>query len=385
MHSYLVQLLRAALHNTPPTNPPSDIDWRQLYTLANSHSVACTVYYGILLLPKEHQPEPELLALFRKASQIVLGRESMQHFELQYVMEKMDSQNIPYLPLKGWKLKHLYPRPDMRSMCDVDLLVMPEDMPKIPAIMEDSGFDLEQRGMHHDEYIKNSTLSVEIHKLLFEEFSPWHEYFKRYMDRTSPVSPEREERQLSHEDFYIYIIAHMAKHFRNGGTGVRSVMDVYEYQCAYADSMDAAYLDRELEKLGLRGFAHASEELAQAWFSREGDFRFDCRPKMAAHILTAGTYGHKSLSIESSVHENGSHKGRYLLRRFFPKRYFMEAQYPCIAKAPFLLPFFWIVRGFRIILFKRQNLKMELQTVRETDEEKNEYIEELWKDSGFRD
>lgn len=382
MHLYLIQLLRAALHGKPPAAPPEDLDWRQLYTQADFHSVACTAYYGLLMLPEEQQPQPEVLGLFRKAAQIVLGRETMQQYEVQHIMEKLDSKGIPYLPLKGWKMKRLYPRPDMRSMCDVDILIRQEDMPEFPTIMKESGFELEYHGMHHDEYIKNATLSIEIHRLLFEPDSDWYEYFKQYMERTSVLDSKRQERQLPQEDFYLYLIAHMAKHFRNGGTGVRSVMDVYVYQKAYGDSLDTAYVQREFEKLGLGGFARAMEELAQSWFAGE-QIRSDCHPKMADYILNGGTYGLKDRGILSSVHEAGNHKGKYLLRRFFPNRHFMAAQYPCIEKAPVLLPFFWGVRAFRTVFFRRESFKREMQTVYERDGEKREQIEEIWKDSGL--
>lgn len=286
------------------------------------------------------------------------------------------------MPLKGWKLKHLYPRPDMRSMCDVDILVRQEDMKEFPAIMKESGFELEYHGMHHDEYIKNETLSIEIHRLLFEPDSDWYEYFKSYMERTSVLDSKRQERQLPPEDFYLYLIAHMAKHFRNGGTGVRSVMDVYVYQKAYGDSLDTAYVQREFEKLGLGGFARAMEELAQSWFAGE-QIRSDCHPKMADYIINGGAYGLKDRGILSSVHEAGNHKGKYLLRRFFPNRHFMAAQYPCIEKAPVLLPLFWGVRAFRTVFFRRESFKREMQTVYERDGEKREQIEEIWKDSGL--
>lgn len=86
------------------------------------------------MLPEKQQPAQEILGLFRRASQIVLGRETMYQFELQHIMEKLDSKAIPYLPLKGWKMKHLYPRPDMRSMCDVDILIEPKICRNFPQL-----------------------------------------------------------------------------------------------------------------------------------------------------------------------------------------------------------------------------------------------------------
>lgn len=386
MYSYFIHILRSALHGTTPDAPPADLDWKHLYHLADFHSVACTAYYGIILLPQEQQPTSDILALFRKAMQIVLGRDSIQHFELSNLMEHMDAQKVPYLPLKGWRMKHLYPRPDMRSMCDVDILVSPKDMARIPKIMEECGFHLHEHGENHDEYMKTDSLSTEIHWLLFAESSPYYDYFKNYMERTTAISAQKQEHQLSPEDFYIHLIAHMAKHFRGGGTGVRSIMDIYEYQRVYGDTLDIFYLNKELDQLGLRGFARAAEELAQDWFAKEGaNVNRDSHPKMALHILTAGTYGRKDFGVFSSISEENLSKGAYLLRRFFPKLPFMQMQYPCLEKAPFLLPVFWVVRGFRSIFLRNSKLRHELHTVRETDERERERMREIWKDSGLLD
>lgn len=386
MYQYFIHLLRCALHGTAPDIPPADLDWKKLYQLADLHSVACTLYYSIISLPEEQQPEPDILRLFQKAMQISLGRESLQHFEIQDVMNHLEDNGIPYLPLKGWRIKHLYPRPDMRSMCDVDILISKESMPKIPAIMDTCGFQLESHGENHDAYQKTEALSTEIHWFLFAERSPYYDYFKNYMDRAAAIEPGKMEQQLSNEDFYIHLIAHMAKHFRGGGTGVRSFMDIYEYQRTYGDTLDTNYLDAELEKINLRGFAHAVDELAQSWFAGGGTgVKRDSHPKMALHILSAGTYGRKDFGIVSSIQENDLGKRAYLMQRFFPGRSFMQTNYPLLEKAPFLLPFFWVVRGFRSVFLRRHTLKYELQAVRQTDDTQKDYMKEVWQDSGLVD
>lgn len=385
MYDYFIHILRSALNGTTPDAPPSGLDWEAFYRLADFHSVANTVYYGIILLPQEQQPASAVLALFRKAMQIVLGRESMQHFELQNVMDHMDEAGIPYLPLKGWHLKHLYPRPDMRSMCDVDVLVPSHVMKQIPALMKKCGFSLELHGENHDEYAKSETLTTEIHWSLFPKRSPYFDYFKKYMDQAVPVTEGKQERKLSDEDFYIHLIGHMAKHFRGGGTGVRSIMDIYEYRKAYGDTLDQTYLDKELDKLGLRGFAHAAEELAQSWFSQNPDVDRNSHPKMALHILSAGTYGRMDVGVSSAISENDLSKKRYLLQRFFPNLTFMQMQYRILEKLPFLLPVFWVVRGFRSIFLRTDKFKNELHSIRTIDEQERNHIKEIWIDSGLQD
>ena len=55
----------------------------------------------------------------------------MQQLELENVMAHFEKEGIDYVPLKGWIIKNLYPKPDMRSMCDVDILIRDEDKKKI--------------------------------------------------------------------------------------------------------------------------------------------------------------------------------------------------------------------------------------------------------------
>ncbi|MDE6636233.1 MAG: hypothetical protein K2K09_06465, partial [Lachnospiraceae bacterium] len=120
------------------------------------------------------------------------------------------------------------------------------------------------------------------------------------------------------------------------------------------------------------------------WFSWEtGADNQPRHPKMAQHILTAGTYGCAEYSIASSMQEKNISKAAYLFGRFFPKLSFMQIQYPCLNKAPFLLPVFWIVRGMRSVFFRRRKLKQEINMVRDMEEKDVERMEEIWKDSGL--
>ncbi|MBP3769712.1 MAG: hypothetical protein J6I48_06380 [Lachnospira sp.] len=48
-------------------------------------------------------------------------------------------------------------------------------------------------------------------------------------------------------------IAHFAKHFQGGGSGIRSVMDIYIMNNAVPD-MNMFYVYKQLEKLGLSDF-----------------------------------------------------------------------------------------------------------------------------------
>ena len=118
MNEYFLELLRAAIELRPPQKPPDGMDWEAMYRLAEAHSVANTLYFGIEQLNEEDRPTKELYGKFKRAKDIVLGRETMQFFELGNLFVILENEKVAFVPLKGWVMKNLYPRVEMRSMCE---------------------------------------------------------------------------------------------------------------------------------------------------------------------------------------------------------------------------------------------------------------------------
>ncbi len=385
MKMYLLELLRAAVNETVPENPPVGLDWKVLYALADYHSVAGTAYYGILRLPEEGRPQSDILIQFQKASQLVLGRETMQHFEVQRLLDDFEEAGIVSVPLKGWLLKRYYPRPDMRSMSDVDILIRPEDMDKILDIMKKYGFELERRGENHDGYRKHPHLYVEIHQALFPSNSPYQPYFKSIMENVHPAEGKKYESRMTWEYFYFHLIAHLAKHFNHGGTGLRSFMDIYIFREKFRGRMDEALRKKLLEESGLDKFAGVVEEMSYAMFAEgleeEERNRYET---LNEFVFRTGTYGTKETEVAESLMECSKHRGKYLFFRFFPGLKMMRLQYPILEKAPVLLPLFWIVRGFRSVFLRRSRLALELRTVKEADESTLREIEEIQRLCGLK-
>lgn len=383
---YLVALLRAAINKTEPEPPPEGLDWEALFCLANHHSVACTAYYAVIRLPKEQQPTPEILLKFKKSMQLVQGREAMQHFEIQGVLDAFEKHGIVCVPLKGWLMKHLYPRPDMRSMCDVDILVSREDMKKIPEIMEQQGFEMEEHEDNHDAYMKLTILSTEIHWALFVPSSPYQAYFDSMIEKAHPVEGKQYESRMTWEDFYLYLIAHLAKHFDGSGTGLRSFMDVYLFRKNFGGQLDETYLQTEFEKIGLRRFAKVVEDVARCMFAE--DLTAEKRnnhEEIYEFVFQAGVYGTRKNCVTAGLQNQGAHKGKYLLSHFFPSRNIMQILYPVLEKAPVLLPLFWVVRGFRFVFLQRERLLEELCLVKQTDDSDMQKMQEIKRLSGLTD
>ena len=76
------------------------------------------------------------------AYQIVkmLLRSEHQMRAIDHLFEAFEQNGIVYMPLKGCNIKKLYPKPELRSMGDVDILIHPEDHERIHSVMEEQGF-----------------------------------------------------------------------------------------------------------------------------------------------------------------------------------------------------------------------------------------------------
>lgn len=383
---YLITLLRAAVNDTVPEKPDKDVDWRELYGLAEKHSVAAAVWYAASKLEKEYQPQGDVRAAFTKAMQMALGIESMQLYEISHLMQAFSDNQIQYAPLKGWVLKNLYPIPYIRTMCDVDIIVNEDDMPKTGPILHELGF--EQFGpvgvSNHDSYIKSGKITTEIHRALFTPSMPYYAFFKDVMKRTVKTGQDDFARNLTKEDFFLHILAHLAKHFDNSGTGIRSFMDIYLYTKKYKDEFDREYIENGLDELGLRAFAGIICEASYAWFSNDGKYDRSKYTDILRYILYTGTYGNKGAYIASGIAKNNGNKLSYLMERFFPERSFMELQFPILKKRPYLICFCYVIRGFKCIVFKRNVVSNEIKKVKQLDEDEIKNMDDIKRMCGLK-
>ncbi len=383
-NAYLIALLRAAVNDTVPEKPDDNTDWRALYMLAEKHSVTATACYALSKLPKEYQPQGNEQAAFKKKMQMALGIESMQHYEISQVMKAFEDNGIQYAPLKGWILKGLYAVPYIRTMCDVDIVVNDYDMTRVEPILTALGFEKENDGGNHDGYIKSGKISTEIHRALFVSSSPYYGFFADIMKRAAADDDKGIKRHLTKEDFFLHLLAHLAKHFDGSGTGMRSFMDIYVYTKKYGNELDRNYIEAGLCELGLRKFAEIICDASYTWFSEDEKYDRDKYSELMKYVLYTGTYGSKDASIVSGIEKNNGSKAGYLMGRFFPERTLMEWQFPILKKRPYLIFFCYIIRGFKCVLFKRDVVRNEFKKVKEVNEEAVKNIEDIRRICGLK-
>lgn len=359
--SLLLQTLKAGMGYG---ELPECENWNGLFEFSKKHSLANLFYNAV----KDSERVPAEVK--NKAKQHFLANTAQQISQEYYASEmfsRFEEAGIKYSPLKGYVLRKLYPAPELRISCDVDVFYDETRKKDVYAIMQELGFENEGDSVNHGEWMKEA-VTIETHHQLAAQNDLYHDYYEDIWDRLKTKNGSLYE--FSDEDFYIYFFVHAAKHFAHGGFGVRTVLDVYVY--THNKTLDRAYLDTEFEKIKLKKFVQTIENLSEVWFGeRQTD---EDSELLGEYIFGSGTYGLSSNNaVINNVNEGKSVKKTkisYFFKTIFPSYKIMKSHYPILKKLPFLLPFAWIVKWFAVLFKRRERFGVVVRNVKSVDEKK---------------
>lgn len=334
-----------------PLQIPDRVNWEAFKSLCLKHSVTALVYDGL-------QKADALTAVPEKI-QMVLAQNYFtaiyQEAQLEYTKNQLSSKmvaaDIPHIFLKGICLKNDYPVPSLRTMCDIDALARAEDFDALDAIAKELGGENLDGDGNHRSYSFPNGVNLEFHPNLVHHDSPvcaginpgW-----QYAKENKPTSAW----ELTEEGFYLNTLCHLADHFAAGGIGVRFVLDVWVCRNLRKTQPDRAFVEKELNRLGLLEFAVNIENLADCWF---GDGRMTpALEELSDYIFTSNSHGHSERAMLNAVALSGSQSAA-LMKKTFRSRAEMEDRFPWTKGRPWLQPVAWCVRAFSV-LTKRRHL-----------------------------
>ncbi len=364
----IFKLIRSAISGDKLTDT-SNIDWDKIYMTAQAHSIANLIAYAIDNML--NKPPQNVADAFNSIRDMNILRESAQQLEAELMLDMMETEGVDNMPLKGFITKNLYPSPDMRTMCDVDVLIRDGCMDKAEKIMQELGYPVREESGREIVYKRPPYLSFELHRAFVSEKyqKTVFDYYKNIWDRALLSAGKKHIYELTKEDFYIYMIVHISKHYMTGGIGIRAFLDVYIYLEKYAGVLDREYLDNEFQKINLLEFCKNTERLAYVWFA--GRAHNAATASMEEFILSGGTYGSKVHGDAAyALREGGSkHTGlKKKLSVIFPPYENMCYLYPKLKGKALLLPFYWVYRIIDRSINKRENIKTALTyTATESD------------------
>lgn len=351
----IVSLMKSAVLQQPQVLPEG-FDIQEALPWIQRHHIAALIYDGAVRcgLPRQ---DPAMTKLFQAYCRSLLISEGQQR-EVSRIFHAFEENGIDYMPLKGCNMKALYPKPEMRIMGDADILIRLEQYKKIIPIMESLSFSHKYES-DHELVWKSPDLHLELHKRLIPSYNhDLHAYFGDGWQLAVPGDGSRWD--MTPEDTFVFLFAHFAKHYRDGGIGCRHVLDLWVYLRANPE-LDMGRVLEVLERLKLRQFYENIARLLAVWFGGEQP---DPRTEFITEfIFASGSWGRMEERVVSvgvrDMHRTGraaEGKLHYLWRTAFPSLGTLQQKYTVLQKAPWLLPGVWLVRPAYKLIFERRSL-----------------------------
>ena len=378
----LLYLMACALHSTPPQEDVlTGIDLNQLLARAQDHSVAAMVCFALEKTQAFAAADSAVQKQWQDAKNKAIRKNLLLDTERRAILQELDAAGIWYAPLKGSILKDWYPQFGMREMSDNDILYDGSHQEEVHEVFLRRNYEVKNYKIGFvDEYDKPPIYYYEMHTALFSHDMPaLCDYYATVKDRLRLVPGTRCEYAFTPEDFYVFVLAHAYKHYSNGGTGVRTLADVYVMHQHFGGALDTAYVRQQLEQLGCTAYERDSRILAEKLF---GTVRAsaeitltEAETAMLQYQLGASTYGTTRNAINnrlselapSEMHGSFSVKLKYCLARLFPGFSYIKGAYPelypTFRKCPLLFPPFWVWRFFRRLRVNGTNIRHELHCV----------------------
>lgn len=318
----------------------------RVYTLAAKHDLAHLVGQAV---SKLGLPESETLSKCKQAAMQAFMRYARQSYEYTHCCKALEDAQIPFIPLKGSILRELYPEPWLRNSCDIDILVKEDMLDTAVAALADSlGYTAGTKGDHDITLTAPSGVHLELHYDTIQqryEAGTSRSVLCRIWEDSHCAEGKRFQRCLSDEMFYFYHIAHMAKHFENGGCGIRPFLDIWILHNRIDPNKEKR--DALLQEGGLLNFSQGALKLSRVWFS--GAAPDSLTMQMEQYILFGGTYGNLTNRAAYGQVKSGG-KLQYLLKqRIFMPYDYLKAEYPILKDKKYLTPLYQGVRWVRML------------------------------------
>ena len=375
----LVKLMRYALQHEKKFQYDEKVDSKKLQELIRDQNLVSFVYPALVQLQEENLKT--VAQHLEQEYNEELHRVLVQQIEMESILDKLENRGIDCLPLKGYFMKCYYAESTFRSMTDFDVLIKDFDEKKLQTLMENDGYEVEEQGdEHHDVYVKKPYMVVELHKNLSDEkvereIPEIDEWLENVWDRCILMEGKQHTYVMTEEDFYLYHLIHLYKHIRHGGISIRPLVDICVFLEKAIARLNWAYINQVLADLKLSSFEMAMRFLSLKCFFEEEMLLNEDEEKLLMFFFENGMFGNSKSTKTISVVTEGEKsytKGKVysFLRIVFQPARVLKDKYPVLEKCPFLLPFIWLIRMFRVIFKERHKITLLQEATTKEEYEK---------------
>ncbi len=361
----LLAVLRHAISPDMPL-PDADCDWEGVCREARQQAVSLIFYDAVApLLPRM---SPDVQQKIKSAGmQVVMCNINIGNAQAR-LTALLNRQNIPHFILKGEASASYYPKPQLRTLGDVDFWVPEEFFGVLHGHFESAGYDFDKAQHDHHITYRVPGGTLEMHKTLPglpPDCSPFREILEALPQLTTTKNIGSGAFSAPDHTLHgLILLLHSQHHLLGEGLGLRHLMDWHCYvnQTAEEPHWEETLLPL-LKKTGLFRFAQvltATAHLAfggtvPRWVSADNAL---C-DAILEDILSGGNFGRKDATRQASALMVAPQESKFstLLKAFHES---VKAHHPICKKCGLFYIVFYPLRGIRYLWLmltgKRQSL-----------------------------
>lgn len=372
-------MLSQVLNGTEYTIP-KDTDWAALYAESKAQAVLPLVFTGVA----QYCTDQEICTKWKAITVRSLQKNRQIQLCHGYLHNLMKQHNIPYTSIKGCASARDYPDPLLRSMGDVDFLVLESHWDRAKAVLEAEGFAAfgEKHAFHIGFVKKDFPSEMEMHRDPFG-------FMQMNLPTLRQVIPEAVEKSaevqcgdvtIQMPDPFCHgtiLLLHAYRHLLSSGVGVRHLCDWAMFIKDFDEDEFVRIFKKRYEDLGIWRLTQVFSAAAyrylgipyQKWMGKGNEE--ECLMLMV-DIFNGGNFGRGDGDRQTqnrSLFNEGQEISRDGNKTQLIKSLNAVAleRYPSLKKWKILRPFGWFFVGvryvFRVITGKRQKMPKDTMKI----------------------
>ena len=217
-----------------------EVDWKELYAIAQKQALLGVLFHGIQRLPKELAPEQKLVMQWLAMAEMIRKQNIRLFQDSVKVCQNFENEGFANCILKGQGNALLYPDPYMRTSGDIDIYLAGGRKRVMRYINKVCPNQVMR--YHHVDFPVMKT-AIEVHFTPSYMFFPVHnrrmqKWFGKVMDlqcsNVVTLPDGYGEIHVPQVSFnVIYILSHLYRHIFTEGIGLRQLLDYYFVICDF--------------------------------------------------------------------------------------------------------------------------------------------------------
>lgn len=375
---YLINLTGAVIKQKDIPKRSMRMDWERLFHLADYHKIANIIYLG-MLGASEQVPEKWGERFFERYQESLMYSSSYENSELE-ILTLLNMHKISATVLESSATRRLYRIPESASNSPLRLLLSEKDYSLAKGFLIDIGYLTDHFYPKFGEHMRaGNGFMVEIYYKLPFITKNYQKCMTSLMERAYIDRTFNSMHTFSLESSFVFRMAEICYNYCENALTVRKLLDVFLFYHQFKGKMNQNFIWTRFKEFKIDILVQCMIHIAATWFGTKADDILDLSiedgevyDSVESRILSNGVIGTEMVpqanvlrnEIQKELDKEKREEEKELKKKkrsefwhgvkqqilwIFPEYKYMSSLYPVLEKFPFLLPFYWVFRGLRML------------------------------------